>query len=111
MLRLLLCLSAGLALAMVMLLLRQQRLEMQNQCNAIHDRMLDTQTRLWSQQLQVAAATAPAALELTLSRHAERDGRPAATNDWADVRGNLARRERVELRTGDDDEWGVLTTP
>ena len=85
MLRILICLAAGLALAMVMLLLRQQRLELQNQCNRVHDEMLDTQTRLWRQQVQIAAATAPAALETALARHdAESD--PADT-----VRGSVAR--------------------
>ena len=110
MLRILLCLSAGLALAMVMLLLRQQRLEMQNQCNAIHDEMLQTQTRLWSQQLQVAAVTAPAALELTRRRNAERS-EPLADDlgNSGEVRGSLAPRERVEL--AGDNGWGVLTTP
>jgi hypothetical protein len=72
MLRLLLSLICGLAIAATLLLMRQQRLELQHQCNALHDEMLVTQKQLWEQQLQIAAAVSPAALKAVLVSHEQR---------------------------------------
>ena len=60
MLRLLLTILCGLGIAATLLALRQQRMELQHECNAIHDEMLRVQADLWGQQVQIAAVTAPA---------------------------------------------------
>ena len=62
MLRLLLALICGLGIAVSLLLMRQQRVELQHECNAIHDEMLRVQADLWGQQVQIAAVTAPAVM-------------------------------------------------
>ena len=72
MLRLLLSLLCGLAIAATLLLMRQQRIELQHQCNALHDEMLGVQKQLWEQQLQIAAAVSPAGLRAVLASHEER---------------------------------------
>lgn len=69
MVRLLLCLLVGAGIGITLLMIRQQRLELQYESNEIHDEMLDTQRQLWRQQVQIAAATAPAALESVLAHH------------------------------------------
>lgn len=69
MLRLLLALIASLVIAGTLLLMRQQRLLLQHECNEIHDEMLVTQAQLWRQQVQIAAAVAPGALKAVLADH------------------------------------------
>src|SRR5690606_12073067 len=69
MLRLLLAIIAGVAIAGTLLLMRQQRLELQHDCNRLHDAMLDEQKQLWRQQVQIAAAVAPGALKAVLADH------------------------------------------
>jgi hypothetical protein len=83
MLRLLLALFAGLAIAGTLLMMRQQRLLLQHECNQIHDDMLDMQAQLWRQQVQIATAVAPGALKAVLADHELRaapDGQ--ATTPW-----------------------------
>ncbi len=70
MLKLLLCLVAFLCLAVLVLQLRQQRLELNYQANKLHNRIEDQQARLWSQQLQIAMYTAPNAISKTVGDHA-----------------------------------------
>ena len=70
MLKLLLCLSSAAALALMVLLLRQQRMELGYQTNALHDQIRGQQAKLWNQQLQIAMYTAPNAIARTVGEHA-----------------------------------------
>ena len=84
MLRLLICILSGFAIAAVVLLLRQQRAQLRHESAVLHAEIVAAQRTLWRQQLQVAADTAPAAL----ARAAERvpSGPPADEPDgdaWA----------------------------
>jgi hypothetical protein len=95
MVKLLLCIFAGLGLAVVMLQLRQQRMELSHQNNVLHNRIESTQAKLWSQQLQIAVYTAPNAIEQTVGSHALKmvprtPGVAGATN-WMDARSNVGR--------------------
>ena len=66
MLKLILCLVAALLLAVLMLQLRQQRLELNHQANLLHNQIEAQQAKLWSQQLQIAVYTAPNAISKTV---------------------------------------------
>ena len=70
MLKLLLCLSTSLAIAVLVLQLRQQRLELNYQANKLHNQIEDQQSNLWNQQLQIAMYTAPNAIARTVGEHA-----------------------------------------
>ncbi len=70
MLKLLLCLFAALAIAVGLLQLRQQRMEMNYQANQLHNLIEDHQAKLWNQQLQIAIYTAPNAISRTVGDHA-----------------------------------------
>ncbi len=70
MIKLLLCLSTSLSLAVLVLQLRQQRLELGYQANQLHNKIEDQQARLWNQQLQIAMYTAPNAISRTVGEHA-----------------------------------------
>ena len=85
MLRLLLTLLCGLATAAALLGLRQTRLELQHECNAVHDEMLHVQAELWRQQVQIAAATAPAALEMALANGTLRVAPDDAPTPWDSI--------------------------
>ncbi|MEL7239072.1 MAG: hypothetical protein AAGK78_09430, partial [Planctomycetota bacterium] len=89
--RLLLCLLVLTASASVLLLLRQQRIQLRYECDRIHAAMLEVQTDLWNQQLSVATATAPAALDATLASHIQRAER--------------ARQRESRRRVEAGDEW------
>ena len=91
MLKLLLCLASVVVIAIVMLHLRQQRLELNHQANLLHNQIEAQQARLWNQQLQIAVYTAPNAISKTVGDHSLRlvpqaPGRAKVTN-WIDVRG------------------------
>jgi cell division protein FtsL len=66
MLKLLLCLATGLLIAVCLLQMRQQRLELNHQTNQLHNAIAAQQARLWNQQLQIAVYTAPNAIEKTV---------------------------------------------
>jgi len=66
MIKLLLCLGSSLLLAIVVLQLRQQRLDLNYQVNRLHNKIEAQQGRLWSQQLQIAIVTAPNAIQNTV---------------------------------------------
>lgn len=70
MLKLLICLFATLAIAVAMLQLRQQRMEMNYQANKLHNLIEDHQAKLWNQQVQIAIYTAPNAISRTVGDHA-----------------------------------------
>ncbi len=90
MIKLLLCLSTSLCLAVLVLQLRQQRLELGYQANQLHNRIEDQQAKLWNQQLQIAMYTAPNAISRTVGEHAihmvPQSPLPAnKTVNWLDV--------------------------
>jgi hypothetical protein len=90
MVKLLLCIFCALGLAIVMLQLRQQRMELSHQNNVLHNKIESTQAKLWSQQLQIAVYTAPNAIEQTVGSHAikmvPRTPMPAGRTHWMDTR-------------------------
>lgn len=67
MVKLLLSLVCAIALAVLMLQLRQQQLELQYQTNQLHNQIEKQQAKVWNQQLQIAAFTAPSAIARTAS--------------------------------------------
>ena len=69
MLKLLLCLTTGMLIAVCLLQLRQQRLELNHQANQLHNEIESRQARLWNQQLQIAVYTAPNAIAKTVGDH------------------------------------------
>ncbi len=66
MIKLLLCLGCSLLLGIVVLQLRQQRLDLNYQVNQLHNKIEGQQAMLWSQQLQIATVTAPNAIQNTV---------------------------------------------
>jgi cell division protein FtsL len=69
MIKLLLCLVTGLVIAVCLLQMRQQRLELNHQANQLHSAIEAQQAKLWSQQLQVAIYTAPNSIQKTVGDH------------------------------------------
>jgi cell division protein FtsL len=66
MIKLLLCLIAGLFVGAVLLELRQQHLNLTYQTNELHNRIQACQAQLWNQQLSIAVCTAPNAIAETM---------------------------------------------
>jgi cell division protein FtsL len=66
MLKLILCLIFAVAIAVVLLQLRQQRLELNHQANRLHNQIEAQQAHLWGQQLDIALYTAPNAISKTV---------------------------------------------
>ena len=62
MLKLLLSLFGGLVLAVLVLQLRQQWLNLNYQTNRLHGEIESHQAELWNQQMRIAEATAPDAI-------------------------------------------------
>lgn len=69
MLKLLLCIVGAFAIAAVLLHLRHEKMEINYRINQAHRRLQSLQTELWNQQLQMAIATAPAAVEKSVGQH------------------------------------------
>lgn len=67
MLKLLLTLLLCTAIGVVLLQLRQQRMEINYQANRLHRQIESAQIRLWNQQLQIASYTAPNAVFNTVN--------------------------------------------
>ena len=93
MLKLLICMFTGLLLAVALLQLRQQRLELNFQANRLHTQIARQQAKLWDQQLQVAVYTAPNAISRTVGEQklemVPQSPLPAARRvGWIDVRNN-----------------------
>ena len=100
MLKLLLCLVCTVLIAVLMLHLRQQRLELNHQANLLHNQIEAQQARLWNQQLQIAVYTAPNAISKTVGDHSLKlvpqsptraPGRVSAIN-WMDTRSQPAEQ-------------------
>jgi hypothetical protein len=88
MLKLLLTLALAMTLAVVLLQLRQQRLELNYQTNKLHNEIRDSQAKLWNQQLQIAVYTAPNAISKTVGQQkldmVPETPLPAQTAQWID---------------------------
>jgi cell division protein FtsL len=88
MIKLLICLASALLLAVTVLQLRQQRLELRYQANKLHNQIAARQAELWNQQLQIAIYTAPNSINKTVSDHQMRLSTPtplpAGTVGWMD---------------------------
>jgi len=70
MVKLLLALLCSFAIAVAMLELRQQELELKHHAAKLQDEIESHQAKLWSQQLQIAIYTAPNAIAKTIGLHA-----------------------------------------
>lgn len=69
MVKLVLCMLLALGLAMMVLQLRQQRLELNYKVNQLHRQIESQQAKLWNQQVQIAVYTAPNAIQQTVTVH------------------------------------------
>ncbi len=69
MLKLLLCIVCGMAMAIAVLQLRQQKMELLHQCSSLHGEVEEIQLKLWNQQLQIASTTAPLAIRQTMQSY------------------------------------------
>lgn len=67
MLKLLLTLAFATLIGVLLLQLRQQRLEINYQNNQLHRKIESAQAKLWNQQLQIATYTAPNAIYQTVN--------------------------------------------
>jgi cell division protein FtsL len=68
-LKLLICLISTALIAIGVLQLRQQNLQLGHQCNQLHMKIRGRQAKLWSQQLEIAVYTAPNAITQTVANH------------------------------------------
>src|SRR5437762_11172245 len=92
MLKLLLGLFTAVFLAVLVLHLRQQKLELNHQANKLHNQIEAQQARLWNQQLQIAVYTAPNAIQKTVGQQqlklVPRSPLPAGKSNWIDAKGD-----------------------
>jgi cell division protein FtsL len=88
MVKMLLCLTSALALAVIVLQLRQQRLELNYKISRLHQQIEAQQAKLWNQQVQIAVYTAPNAIQHTVSTHelnlVPRTPLPTGAANWID---------------------------
>ena len=88
MLKIFLCLVTSTLIAVLVLQLRQQRLELNHQVNQLHNEIEGQQAKLWNQQLEIAVVTAPNAIAKTVSNHelkmVPRHPLPAQKANWID---------------------------
>lgn len=71
MIKLLLFFVCVMVIGVAMLQMRQQELELKHQAAALQGRIESQQAKLWSQQLQIAAATGPNAIRQTVGSELE----------------------------------------
>ena len=94
MLKLLLCLTAATAIAVCLVQLRQQRLDLAHDASQLHGTLEARQAKLWDQQVRLAAATAPPAIGRSADSHhltlipVKPTAAPAT--DWNDARADAA---------------------
>ena len=90
MLKLLLCLTAVTAIAVCLVHLRQQRLDLGHEAGQLHTAIEARQSKLWDQQVRLAAVTAPPAINRSAgSHHLELvPVKPTGTGatEWVDAR-------------------------
>src|SRR6266576_2601841 len=88
MLKLLLCILCSATVAIVMLQLRQQRMELNYQTNRLHTQIEKCQAKLWNQQLQIAVFTAHNAITRTVGdrelKMVPQTPLPAVKSRWID---------------------------
>ena len=89
MLKLSICLITSALIAISLLQLRQQNLQLGHQCNELHGRIRAKQGKLWNQQLQIAVYTAPNAISQTVANHelnlVPQTPPPPGKRNWIDV--------------------------
>ena len=94
MVKLLICLFGGALIAVSLLQLRQQQLQLGHQCNELHRQIRGRQAKLWNQQLEIAVYTAPNAISQTVANHDLRlvpeSPTVAGRRSWLDVHVNAA---------------------
>lgn len=69
MVKLLVCVISAVVLAVMVLQLRQQRLELNYKISSLHRQVEAQQAKLWNQQVQIAVYTAPNAIQQTVNTH------------------------------------------
>jgi len=88
-LKLSICLITSAVVAICLLQLRQQNLQLGHQCNELHGRIRAKQGKLWNQQLQIAVYTAPNAISQTVANHdlqlVPQTPPPPGKRNWIDV--------------------------
>ena len=93
MIKILLCLGTGLLIAVCLLQMRQERLELNHQTNQLHNAIEAQQAKLWSQQLQVAIYTAPNSIQKTVGDRnlqlAPQNPVAVGTSNWTIACGSL----------------------
>ena len=90
MLKLLVCLIAIAAVAVCLVHLRQQRLDLNHEAGQLHAAIEARQAKLWDQQIRLAAVTNPPAIGRAVGNHhlslipVKPTGQ--APTDWVDAR-------------------------
>lgn len=69
MVKIILALTFSLLLAVLLLQLRQQRMEMNYTTHTLHRDIEKSQAELWNQQLEIAARTSPSAVVTQVNEH------------------------------------------
>ena len=89
MLKLVICLITSALVAICLLQLRQQNMQLGNQCNELHGKIRGRQSKLWSQQLEIAVYTAPNSISQTVANHdlklVPQTPPPVGKRHWIDV--------------------------
>ncbi len=90
MIKLLLCVFSAAIIALLLLQLRQQHLELSHQTARLHDQIRSRQAKLWDQQIQIAIYTAPNAIQRTVDAQnlklTPQQPLPGGRQSWIDVR-------------------------
>ncbi len=85
MLKLIICLACAAAIALTTLQMRQQQLELKHQAATLQGQIQAQQSKLWTQQVQIAIDTAPTALSRNVGSELElvpQAGLPADAGNW-----------------------------
>ena len=69
MIKLLFAILCAFVIGVATLHLRQQQLELKHDASRLQSAIEGQQSKLWNQQLQIAAATAPRVLKQTITQH------------------------------------------
>ena len=92
MLKPLLCFVSTIILAVMILHLRQQKLELAHQANQLHNQIESLHAKLWNQQMLIAIPTAPNAIARTVGGHdlnmVPRAPLPMSAANWIDEKYN-----------------------
>lgn len=95
MLKLLICILCFTTIGVLLLELRQQKLELDHQANILHNKIESQQAKLWSEQLQIAVYTAPNAISKTVGDDALELVPQSPTHvgpaSWLDVHGDTSQ--------------------